>query len=274
MTSDAKIGLLLGLVFIFLIAFIINGMPGFNKNTNNNELSTNMVSFENKPPGLAAKERKAQKAFESATPVKKTPAELQAQPKENNLRFTAELSKPTLAVKDVPNIGEVTSVQPLTAVAKEANYKVKSSGPALPKIYVVTEGDSLAGIAKKVYGSQYGNKQINITRIFGANRGILKSPDEIYVGQRLVIPPLSEPQSDEDKIERLLYPASFERAESTGPAEENRHHVVQEGDSLWQIAAEELDDGTRYQEIAELNSGILEDEDNLVVGMCLKLPKR
>ena len=27
MTSDAKIGLLLGLVFIFVIAFVINGLP-------------------------------------------------------------------------------------------------------------------------------------------------------------------------------------------------------------------------------------------------------
>lgn len=32
MTSDAKIGLLLGLVFIFVIAFIINGLPGSARN--------------------------------------------------------------------------------------------------------------------------------------------------------------------------------------------------------------------------------------------------
>jgi nucleoid-associated protein YgaU len=186
-------------------------------------------------------------------------------------------------VKDLSRIGEVTSVQPLTAAAKDANRKAKSSGSALPKIYVVIDGDSLAVIAMKVYGYQHGNKRINITRIFQANRGILKSPDEIYVDQRLVIPPLSESQSGEDKIERLFCPASFERAESTGQrqivtdsgqAEENRRHVVQEGDSLWQIAAEQLSDGTRYHEIAELNSGILEDEDNLVIGMCLKLPRR
>lgn len=286
MTSDAKIGLLLGLVFIFLITFVINGIPGFSKDTNNNELSTNMVSFENRPPGLAAKERKARQTFGPAISVEKTQGKFQAQPKENNLRFTAELSKPTLAMKDLSKIGEVTSVQPLTAAAKaakDANRKAKSSGSALPKIYVVIDGDSLAVIAMKVYGYQHGNKRINITRIFQANRGILKSPDEIYVDQRLVIPPLSESQSGEDKIARLFCPASFERAESTGQrqivtdsgqAEENRRHVVQEGDSLWQIAAEQLSDGTRYHEIAELNSGILEDEDNLVIGMCLKLPRR
>lgn len=281
MTSDAKIGLLLGLVFIFLIAFIINGLPGFSKDTNNNKLSTNMVSFENTPPGLAAKERKARQAFGSAEPVEKTPSEFQAQTKENNLRFTAELSKPTLAATDLPEAEKVTSVQPLTAAAKDANRRVKSSEPALPKIYVVTNGDSLAVIARKVYGCQDGNKKINITRLFQANRGILKSPDEIYVGQRLTIPPLSDSQPNE--IEKLSYPTSFEKAESidqrniatdSGQAEENRRHVVQEGDSLWQIAAEQLGDGTRYHEIAELNAGILEDEDNLVIGMCLKLPGR
>ncbi len=283
MTSDAKIGLLLGLVFIFLIAFVINGMPGFSKDTNNNELSTNMVSFENTPPGLAAKERKARQAFGPAASVEKAPAELQTQPKENNLRFTAELPEPTLATKDLSKDGEVTSVQPLSTVAKETYRKVEPGVPALPKIYVVADGDSLAVVARKVYGCQHGNKRVNITRIFQANRSILKSPDEIYVGQRLVIPPLSDSQSGEGKIERLFCPASFENVKSIGQrhvavdsdqAEENRRHVVQQGDSLWRIAAEQLGDGTRYHEIAELNAGILEDEGKLVIGMCLKLPSR
>jgi hypothetical protein len=34
MTSDAKVGLLLGLFFIFVIAFIINGLPRFRSDTN------------------------------------------------------------------------------------------------------------------------------------------------------------------------------------------------------------------------------------------------
>ncbi|MGA2094604.1 MAG: hypothetical protein ABSH16_14575 [Sedimentisphaerales bacterium] len=39
MTSDAKIGLLLGLVFIFVIAFIINGLPGFHHKDDGNKLT-------------------------------------------------------------------------------------------------------------------------------------------------------------------------------------------------------------------------------------------
>jgi nucleoid-associated protein YgaU len=43
---------------------------------------------------------------------------------------------------------------------------------------------------------------------------------------------------------------------------------------LWRIAAEKLGDGSRYKEIAKLNAGVLDGEDNLVVGMRLKIPAR
>ena len=60
MTSDAKIGLLLGLVFIFIIAFVINGLPRFRNTTNGSELTTNMVSSQNDPLGIGEKEREVQ----------------------------------------------------------------------------------------------------------------------------------------------------------------------------------------------------------------------
>ena len=49
---------------------------------------------------------------------------------------------------------------------------------------------------------------------------------------------------------------------------------MREGDSLWQIAAEQLGNGSRYTELAELNADILDDEDTVLVGMRLKLPAR
>ena len=38
MTTDAKVGLLLGLVFIVIIAFLINGLPDFLKASEGGEL--------------------------------------------------------------------------------------------------------------------------------------------------------------------------------------------------------------------------------------------
>ena len=43
---------------------------------------------------------------------------------------------------------------------------------------------------------------------------------------------------------------------------------------MWKIAAKCLGDGSRYREIAELNADIVDDEDNIVVGMRLKIPVR
>jgi nucleoid-associated protein YgaU len=299
MTSEAKIGLLLGLVFIFLIAFIINGIPIFHKGTDNNKLSTSMVSLENTPPGLAAKERRIQQAFEAAESAKQTPGESQAQPAENNSLVAMELSSPpsTLGATNLSETTEAASAQPLAASAEKTDNKVdsteastepgrmsssqvKSSEPASPAVYVVAEGDNLGTIAKKVYGHSEKN---NIVRIFQANRGVLKSPDEIYVGQKLVIPLLANLQSGKNKLEKLSRPTLLEEVKSIGQKsasadssrlEGNRSYTVQEGDSLWQIATKQLGDGSRYEEIVELNADILKDEDSLAVGMCLKLPNR
>ena len=71
MTSDAKIGLLLGLVFIFIIAFIINGLPNLRGDMNNNELTTNMAHSQDEPPGLGARERKAREVISRIEPIRK-----------------------------------------------------------------------------------------------------------------------------------------------------------------------------------------------------------
>jgi nucleoid-associated protein YgaU len=57
MTSDAKIGLLLGLVFIFIIAFVINGMPRFRNARESKELVAARDFVQDDPIG--ARERSA-----------------------------------------------------------------------------------------------------------------------------------------------------------------------------------------------------------------------
>ena len=60
---------------------------------------------------------------------------------------------------------------------------VEQSGPEA-KFYTVKSGDTLSKISKDAYGdaNQY-------QKIFEANRPMLKSPDKIYPGQVLRIPP-------------------------------------------------------------------------------------
>jgi nucleoid-associated protein YgaU len=192
MTSDAKVGLLLGLVFIFMIAFIINGLPNLREHKNNNELTTNMVSLEDNVPGLAAKQRKVNReVINQLQPEKKRPSNEIHTPSSNNenIRFTAPL----------PN--SISAVKPAGST-----LEVKSSGPQLSKQAVAEKNES----------------------------------------PKIVSPKLASP-----KI-----------------------YTVKEGDSLWQIAAEQLGDPSRYVEITRMNANVLDDEDRLVIGMRLKLPAR
>jgi len=287
MTSDAKIGLLLGLVFIFIIAFIINGLPGFHNDSNNNELTTSMVGSQNNPLGLAAKERKIREVFNRTEPIKEQPLRVQLPPTGNHdIRFKAPLPKSTSVAKETGKTIEIntpTSPEPPGPIITEKKVVETVVKPTPPKIYVVGEGDNLTVIAKKFYGSRDGGKRVNVARIFEANRRFLKSPDELYVGQRLIIPPLSAPAPDEAKVGSLLATPMLPKAKaidkkvsSPEPPKEKqgKYYVVQEGDSLWRIAAEQLGNASRYDEIAAINADILRDEDSLVVGMRLKMPVR
>jgi nucleoid-associated protein YgaU len=51
-------------------------------------------------------------------------------------------------------------------------------------------------------------------------------------------------------------------------------YTVEEGDSLWKIAARQLGDGNRYKEIIKLNPNISPEGNNLAVGTKLKIPAR
>ncbi|MDD5326307.1 MAG: LysM peptidoglycan-binding domain-containing protein [Phycisphaerae bacterium] len=285
MASDAKIGLLLGLVFIFIIALIINGLPSFNENENNNELTTKMVSQQNNPPAIAAKEREV---INPRSLVWKKPSEITSPYAGNqDVRLTPVVpeSSPAIVIKETMAEQAITAAAQAVA-AKDESPKTSSNETVSPKVYVVSKGDSLASIALKFYGSEQGNKKINIAGIFQANRKLLKSPDEISIGQKLIIPPLSVSLQDKGKVAEVFSEKEFAKVESIGSRsllandyrpqrqEQTNWHVVQEGDSLWQIASECLGDGNRYREIAKLNASVLDGEDNLSVGMKLKIPAK
>jgi len=68
--------------------------------------------------------------------------------------------------------------------------------------------------------------------------------------------------------------ASKTSAAETGP-KQSRTYTVKEGDSLWKIAASQLGNGSRFEEIVKLNADVLKGrEDNLSVGMQLKIPAK
>jgi nucleoid-associated protein YgaU len=349
MTSDAKIGLLLGLIFIFVIAFVINGLPSLRPQPSKGDVTTNMTSVRDENLGLAEREQKAREKIgwsdlldkqteEPKGPVAVTqsvaPATSPEQPvaadstKEavrSILPSADGIEKLTKGLEDIvkivaqasgPAAGQEKTTEPAPSVevaksqskpetrleqpsATETAKMVKpaASAPAgTAKTYVIVDGDTLASIAKKVYGIEEGNRIINNQRIFEANRNLLKSPDAIVVGQELVIPPPAKPV--EKKPDTVLPKTLFEKVEAIGkrrvpapdktepqnqvalkkepakPATAERWYVVQDGDNLWRIATTQLGSGARHEEIAKLNAGILKDGVKLNIGMRLRLPSQ
>jgi len=319
MTSDAKIGLLLGLVFIFVIAFVINGLPSFRNATNSSELTTNMVSSQQENWGIGTNERKVQGDFNWTGKSIDEPVEeeIPSPPEEEekeDIRFempipediavveetsigiTPELIEQTLAPSNDPVVQESPIAEPIgsesvetivielpPAEKKPEPTKPKPSKPVTPKVYVVCDGDTLASIAKNFYGPNEGNKIANVLRIFEANRNSLESMHKIGVGQKIIVPMLRTSKPDNSKTESTFADSLFEKANQIGrkllssdktepKVKQPRQYVVQEGDTLWRVAAAQLGDPSRYKEICKLNADVLQDENSLTVGLHLTLP--
>jgi nucleoid-associated protein YgaU len=85
----------------------------------------------------------------------------------------ATKEKIVLCCGNVKNVASVNDQMTVDQSAPEAQF------------YTVVKGDNLSKISKQYYGDP--NKY---TKIFEANKPMLKSPDLIYPGQVLRIPPL------------------------------------------------------------------------------------
>ena len=373
MTSDAKIGLLLGLVFIFVIAFVINGLPSLRPPTAS---QADVTAIPGDVEGIAGKTTEAVSTWDAyqaqqrpggetaavaveppkpAGPETPQPSPLQpSQPQasqpptanDEGIRFSLPLpatigrileqlplvvppsqggtfsldtprpapeqpatgGHPPVAMASSPRPEASSELKPaemltkVTDVVEPPRPAPVATKPALvpgSKSYTVVAGDNLPVISKKVYGPEEGNRLVNIDRIYQANLTVLRSPAEVYVGQKLVIPPpllplpkpatttaaitTTTPAPNPNKPSDMLPKKLFEKVESLGrrapaavppPTPEGRWYTVQEGDNLWKIAAGQLGAGSRWDEIHRLNAAILTSQDALKVGMRLRLPAK
>jgi hypothetical protein len=125
-----------------------------------------------------------------------------------------------------------------------------------------------------------GNEANNI-QIFQDNRELLKSFQETNIGQSLVVPKLLASELEKINIWGIFPNSMFEVVESIGkrhiPADNDQKkqankYIVRQGDTLWDIAAEQLGNGSKYKEISKLNADVLKNENDLTIGMQLNLP--
>lgn len=290
MTADAKVGLLLGLFFIVLIAFLINGLPSFLQSANAEDVIKTTSVVAPSGPDLVIDHRVTETAenlmdriplrivqppedvivLQGASSQASAPGQSAAQPR--------AAQNPDAAV-----IAEQVSRLPDPDVQHQPSPS-RSTQPG-PREHTVQRGQNLATIARLYYGPEEGNRRAVIQKLYEANTDVLDSPDKVIAGMTLTIPPLQTPQSSSapaqrDASEGLLQRFSnlFER--SSAPPEPTRaapgpktvEYVVQPGDSLWKIAEKTLGQGHQFNVIVELNKDRLKSPDDVVVGMTLVVP--
>ncbi len=176
------------------------------------------------------------------------------QPAEVVIDTPAEVALDTPDVPvDAPGETPVIAIEPDTIVMGQ----VPEDGHA-PETYIVQEGDSLWKIAKKTLGS--GAKSDLIAK---ANPNV--NPDRIKPGMKLVIPrPVAErgPVSEKTPTDPL----------GLGFDDETKIVIVGENEGLWDIAAREYGDGTKWRLIYTANKDVIKDPNVIRSGMKLKVP--
>jgi LysM repeat protein len=136
---------------------------------------------------------------------------------------------------------------------------------AAPRQYKAEDGDTVSRMAAKFLGE---NTRENRQAIIDANPSSLQEdPDRVIVGKSYVIPAPGGSASASN---------ATTPNDSNQPVSSAYFYTVKEGDSLWQIANDQLDDPSAVDAIKDLNTNILKGDQHDVVipGMKLRLPAK
>ena len=175
-----------------------------------------------------------------------------------------------------------TIQSPKVRVSPDATSNVQKDGKSSPstspllepmRIYRVKPGDTLIGIAKKVYGR--GGKR-EYLRIFRANRDKLSDPSIVPVGITLMIPPLKQPKQPmvkRDMPRKHYTEMTLNQLEKRFNV--SRIYIVHAGDNLTSIARRTMGDDSKsaVRKLLQVNRDRIKDPDRIAVGMKLIIPQ-
>jgi hypothetical protein len=228
MTADAKVGLLLGLVFIAIIAFVFNGLPDFVKSPGEKPVVETAVTTQTGGGNLVIEPTVVDVA-RNLQDKRKTNVRYVNPPVDTTVldNYAGSTSTPntTIADKTAPDTAKTTeskSPEAALRVEKQALTAEPIGTTKLPEpvvavkpqpttpsgvSHVVKDGENLGEIARKYYGEQEGNKLSTIQMLYEANKNILESPDSIRVGDQLVIPKMKSAAGAEQTVQVTKEPA-------------------------------------------------------------------
>ncbi len=243
MTADAKIGLLLGLIFIVIIACLVNGLPNFFR-TKETPAAIDTSIPEAQPNIVIPVPADYDVRLADAPPLR------QVDPPTDRISF------------EIPAAASKTSANPTTETPEPPRKVTR---------YKVRKGESVTEIAAKVYGPEIGRSPATIQAIVKANK--LSAPDVIQIGQILEMPDLSRTDQRDTLLSMKIIAKAKEVVTNTFSRNKTVEYTVKSGDCLSMICAKHLGTCRRVDEILKLNKDRIDSADDIAAGMVLKLPK-
>lgn len=182
------------------------------------------------------------------------------QPRRGTARLESVDIQRTTGVLSNDPVGQRTSPRNVSSANRNEGARRNTATPPRPVAprrefnkVVVEEGDSLWRLAERHLGSGIAYK-----RIIEANKGLTEDT-VLSAGLVLKIPVNAEKKSTAAAVAPAV-------------ARSGRSYQIQDGDSLWRIASDQLGDGTRWKEIESANPGV--NLQVLSIGKVIQLPKQ
>ncbi len=280
MTRETKIGLLVGLAFIIVIGILLSDHM---TSVNEPPLAPLQLAGNNVRSGLG------QPTSDNAPPVVITPPNVSPSQTVLTRDELNPRSRPVAPQPPITVIGQNTTNNNvparLTETARQVGEEIvdpngqpiTDPAPAQPvktavaNTYKAAPGDSLSKIAARFYGT---GTRANIALIIAANPSLKDNPNRIIIGKSYVIPAAGAPAAAASPV------AVLPVAENTAPAaakptnDPEHIYVVQEGDTLWSIARDEVGNAGAVAAIQELNTDVLKGTTRVRPNMKLRLPAK
>lgn len=281
MTRETKVGLLVGLAFIVLFGIIITEKSGTIENADPESSDGTTTRL---PQASSLRQVLPQAKFSSPTVRQRN------EPGETTV---AEI--PGEQILEPPLIDSLSRVPVIPMIERDRGaLQRRPNGRDNPQttFYTVKPGDTLIGIARKVYGPSHAEFY---KHIFNANRDVLESEDAmLWIGMKLKIPPLPDvssmaslafdsPEANEmSPIEALLSAGTLvetiDASVLSSPAaiepqiSEYVIYTVRAGDTLSEISQMHLGSSRKWQLILGLNEDAIKSPTQLHPGTQIKIP--
>lgn len=300
MTRETKIGLLVGLAFIIVVAILLTDHAATTSDPKSaalTEAGANVRQSVTTPgaPTISPETPRAQvptrgdlnppRREQSAPPVKivEVGPGVGAGDAQNDPR--AADANPNL-----PPIGDAFAKQPSRGPADlvaqhpqdfttvgdgRTNGRGTGTPPPVtaPKTYTAESGDTVSKIAQKNMAG--GNTKANREALIKANPSLQGDGNVVYAGKSYLIPsPGATAQVTEAVAGKPATPAGPAFAPAPAGTANAVWYTVKDNDNLWRIAAHELGDGNLWTAIRDLNKDILKGGETVKANMRIRLPQR